>query len=107
MILLWSPLIWESDMSHTNRHYHIALGDQEKNFFRMIKFDTAPEAANFFLNLSSEIFDSFKKSDRITIENNLYQALERTNQTMFDGGNKLISLIFGCESINCMLSTYN
>jgi hypothetical protein len=26
---------------------------------------------------------------------------------MFDGGNKLISLIFGCESINCMLSTYN
>lgn len=94
-------------MSSTIRHYHVGMGEQNSPTFRLFKFQEKAEAADLFLNLSKEIFDSYKDSDRITIEKNMYDALDNTNQVFYDGGGLFMSIVFGCNSESCMITTYN
>lgn len=94
-------------MSPTNRHFHVALGEQGTWNFRLLKFDESCKAIDFFLNMSAETFKTLKKSSRATLEYRMYEPLENTEVMLFDGSDKYMSLIFGCNSKECMISTYN
>jgi hypothetical protein len=94
-------------MKDFSEHFHVALGEQGTNNFILFKFEQMAAAADFFLNISSESFKTFKKTDRVELENNMYKALEHTDVMLYEGGNKYMMVIFGCTSNECMISTLN
>jgi hypothetical protein len=94
-------------MSPTNRHWHIATGEQYTPFFKLIKFDEQFRAIDFFLNMATDTFKSIDKKDRADLEYRMFDALSNSSTMLFDGGNKYIMIIFGCSESDCMISTMN
>ena len=95
------------DTRDFSEHFHVALGEQGTTDFRLLKFEQMAGATDFFLNMSSDTFKTFDKKSRVGLESSMYAALQRTDVMLYEGGNKYMMLIFGCNSDECMISTYN
>lgn len=94
-------------MNHTSEHWHVALGEQGTMNYRLFKFDNPVPAVDFFLGMSHDTFKSIDPVSRPELEYRMYNALEQTGTMLFDGKEKYMMLIFGCNSDECMISTYN
>lgn len=94
-------------MNPTSEHWHVALGEQGTTNYRLFKFDDSVPAVNFFLGMSHSTFKSIDATTRPELEYRMYNALEQTGTMLFDGKEKYMMLIFGCDSNECMISTYN
>ena len=94
-------------MNHTNKHWHIATGEQGTVYFKLIKFDEQYKAIDFFLNMATDTFKSIDKRDRVDLEYKMFNALNDTNTALFDGGDKFMMVIYGCSENDCMISTMN
>lgn len=94
-------------MNRMSKHWHVAIGEQGTSYFSLAQFNEKAKAVDFFLNISSEAFKSFEKEDRISLETNMYHALIQPTTMLYEGGNKFMMLIFGCDANNCMIATLN
>lgn len=94
-------------MNTTNKHWHVATGEQYTPFFKMVKFDEQFRAIDFFLNMATDTFKSVDKADRIDLEYRMSEALSNSPTMLFDGGDKYMMIIFGCSESDCMTPMMN